>query len=215
MIRIVIDTSVACAAGERGAEGTSARPALDALIAVERGAFAVVFSRELLREWGKSDPESPSDPVATESQTGARRQGHASRYAKKWLASMISERRLHLIDEAWPEEERLLAAAATLLKDGRVEAVAKDAHVVRAAMVTDRRVVSLDRKQRACLCALRQGIPELKSLYWVLADEAIALPWLRGGADPAPALTLENCCPPSPPTSATPAPGRRRSPSAP
>lgn len=167
-MRIVIDTSVAKAAGRGRPDAGPPSPAcVAAFEAIDAAGLSVAHSTELKQEWLV----------------------HARPFARKWLASMFARKRVQIVREPWPREADLLSAAADLPGDTEKE-VTKDAHLVSLAMQTDRRVVSLDARQRALLKRLVPAIPELGPLHWTDPSDARVVPWLREGAADAPSLQL-------------------------
>lgn len=155
---IVVDASVAKAAG-RG-EGNPPAPAcIAALEAIYAAGLHVAMSAELNSEW----------------------QRHQKEYASKWLVRMIGRKRFHACNAQWGGVVSLLSEAEDLPGNASRE-VAKDAHVVGLAMVTDRRVLSLDTRQRALLARLLARLPELCDLYWISPTESGTEDWLCAGA---------------------------------
>lgn len=169
-MRVVVDASVAKAAGVgRPDAGPPAPQAIHALDALREGGGIVVFGPKLKAEWER----------------------HARSYALKWLGNMRATRRFAAEpDDAWPQETALLDAAADLPAEQPAE-VAKDAHLVSLAMTTDRRVLSLDDRQRALLLALLPRVPSLGALYWVSPRQPEVHLWLRAGTPEEPALQLQ------------------------
>lgn len=167
-MRIVVDTSVAKAAGTGHPDAGPPSPACVAVLnAITEGGHGVVFNEILWREW----------------------QRHARPHAMKWLATMRGRRRFSSLSELWPGEPALLSAAADLPGNQPAE-IAKDAHQVGLAMLTDRRVVSLDTTQRALLRKLLPQVPELGPLHWASPAEAPTVTWLAAGAPDEPRLQL-------------------------
>jgi hypothetical protein len=72
-------------------------------------------------------------------------------------------------------------------------AVAKDMHLIEAALSTDSLVASADREVRGLLCAVCQaGVGELASVVWVdpTIPEEEVLEWLKDGAKSEPKRKL-------------------------
>lgn len=168
-MRIVVDASVARAAGtgrpDAGPPSPACVAALDAMS--QRQDLRVATSARVKEEWDK----------------------HARPYAVRWLSTMFSRKRVVVVQEMWPGEVALIDAANELPGKAH-EDVAKDTHMVGLAMLTDRRVVSLDTRQRELLGRLLHAHPGLAGLHWASPSASDTLPWLNSGAPDAPALCL-------------------------
>lgn len=162
---IVVDTSVARAAGKGRPSANSPAPECVAVLAMmlERATcqkdVGVAMSRAMKNEWSKNVGE----------------------YAVKWLYTMMSRKCVVIENSEWEGCDGLVVAAAVLPGAGQRE-VQKDAHVVGLAMLTGCRVVSLDDKQRRLLLALCSSVVALKRLHWVSPKDADARDWVRDGA---------------------------------
>ncbi|MCB9669057.1 MAG: hypothetical protein H6734_06265 [Alphaproteobacteria bacterium] len=167
-MRIVVDASVARAAGVgRPDAGHPGPAAVAALEAVRDGGHQVVMSAAVREEWLR----------------------HQRPFAVRWLHQMVGTKRVTSVATEWPGVVDVLDAASVLPGAQPVE-IAKDTHLVGLAMVTDRRVVSLDVRQRTLLRDLVPEVPSLAGLYWVSPTEETTGPWLLRGAPEEPALTL-------------------------
>ena len=167
-MRMVVDASVARSAGlGRPDAGPPSPQAVAALDAVRDGGHQVVSSPALEQEWDR----------------------HARDYALRWLGNMVARKRYVYIRDTWAEEAALLERAADLAPSKR-EAVAKDVHLVGLAMLTDRRVLSLDDQQARLLQDLPDLPRQVHALHWVSPRDPRAVPWLLEGAHDAPTLCL-------------------------
>lgn len=167
-MRIVVDASVAKAAGTgRPGAGPPSPECVAALEAISQAGLRVVFNAELNREWQK----------------------HQRPFSTTWLKTMISRKRMEVVRENWPGEGELLGAAAQL-PGQQPEAVAKDIHLIGLAMLTDRRVVSLDDAQSRLLRVVLPSIPTIGTVHWASPKANQTVPWLRAGAPEEPALQL-------------------------
>lgn len=168
-MRIVVDASVAKAAGagrpDAGPPSPACVRALDAI--AKHPSLRVATSWALKQEWDR----------------------HGRAYASKWLATQLSRKRVHIERTTWEGEVGLIDAAQDLPGRGG-EAVAKDAHLVGLAMLTDRRVLSLDDQQRGLLEALAPRLPALTTLHWASPKAPETLPWLDSGAPEDPAIQI-------------------------
>ena len=96
---------------------------------------------------------------------------------------MFSRRKAILAGDIRDEglREKLQQSAA---RDSDWRAIEKDAHLVEAALVHDRIVLSRDDRMRELLKQAASKVQELESIHWgnpVIEDERI-LAWLKGGA---------------------------------
>jgi hypothetical protein len=98
---------------------------------------------------------------------------HQSLFAARWLADMQSRGKVE--DIAYVRNDELRAEAP-----GTVSAQ-KDLHLVEAALVTDRIVISLDDRARTEL-----SVPAAAEVMWVhpVDEGGHVIYWLRSGAAP-------------------------------
>lgn len=98
---------------------------------------------------------------------------HQSLFALRWRAEMRS--RAKIVDIADVENPEVRSQVRM------TKAVAKDLHLVEAALATDKIVVSLDDRAAADLC-----VEATKDIVWVNAvvEGGHAIYWLRAGANP-------------------------------
>ncbi|AUX47022.1 hypothetical protein SOCE26_085330 [Sorangium cellulosum] len=163
--RLVIDASVARAAGGEGAAAPLPKQCRDFLKTMLAVRHHVVLTPAVSAEWKK----------------------HASGFAMQWRTAMVARKLSLYIDV--PEDVELrdaLDSTSETERDRR--AMLKDAHLVEAAQATDRTVVSLDERVRALFAAASERVRALKSVVWANPGrEAEACPkWLEDGAPPHP-----------------------------
>jgi len=81
-------------------------------------------------------------------------------------------------------DEKLRTRVASAVSDNRKQAAEKDAHLIEAALATDRLIASQDERARGIFREASRGVRELKPIVWVNptlpADDPIG--WLRNGA---------------------------------
>lgn len=159
--RLVIDADVARAAGER--DVPRSRRCRRFLLRALEICHRMALSPELAAEWRK----------------------HASGFTRSWLAQM--RRKGKVVDVADPTRHELrarVAGAAASARDEQI--VAKDFHLVEAALATDRLVVSMDETVRQRLASMATKFAELKPVVWVNpeTDDSSAVEWLEAGARP-------------------------------
>jgi ABC-type iron transport system FetAB ATPase subunit len=64
-------------------------------------------------------------------------------------------------------------------------AMLKDSHLIEAALVTDRTVISLDETARELFTLMAQSVGEIKNVVWVNPDkDEQPINWLEEGAKP-------------------------------
>ena len=165
--RLVIDASIAFAAGQLFAESPVSAACRDFLVAVQEICHRVVVGKELDDEWRE----------------------HASPFATLWLVQMyqrgknkyVDLRRRELADAQFREN-----VEGTQADEGAREAVMKDVHLIEAACATDRIVISCDDRARNHFRRIVGLIGELRRIVWVnpTREAEDALRWLQQGAKP-------------------------------
>jgi hypothetical protein len=159
--RIVVDASVARAAGGEDAVqplSTQCRDFLKTMLVV---CHRVVLTRAVREEWKK----------------------HESGFARQWRTAMMARKKLLLGN---PGEDAALRAAiegASVTPRGR-DAMLKGAHLIEAAQTADGTVVSLDDTVRGLFGAAAARVHALRTVVWVnpgREDEG-GKAWLEEGA---------------------------------
>ena len=106
---------------------------------------------------------------------------HQSTYSRKWRMSMYARKRFFRSDVGRDESlrRRIASLAAT-----QQNAAAKDAHLVEAAIATDRLVSSRDDHARSLFREVSVSVQELKPIIWVNPTRCAESPirWLLDGA---------------------------------
>jgi hypothetical protein len=128
---------------------------------MEQVGHRVVFSPEISAEWRR----------------------HERAFARGWRTRMIASGRVEFIKDVRSDELRERLAAAAPSSPAR-RAIAKDAHLVEAAVATDRIIVSLDEEVRGHLCGVCPQVSEVREILWANpAREEEGVPsWLERGA---------------------------------
>lgn len=159
--RLVVDASIARAAGGEDAVHPLPKRCRDFLRAMLSTGHRAVLTPAVSAEWKK----------------------HESLFARQWRVAMLARKRLELIEA---REDRALREAvdeAAATERGR-RAMAKDLHLVEAARETDRTVASLDDTVRALFAAASAEVRSLRGIVWVNPShegEACEA-WLAAGA---------------------------------
>ena len=161
--RLVIDASVARAAGGEDAVFPRSKHCRDFLKATLVICHRVVLTPEIGEEWKQ----------------------HRSNFARRWLGSMMARKKVHLLGNVVNDElrGRVERAAAHAGNDER-EAMRKDFLLIEAAIATDRIVISLDDTAKGLFAVAARSVGELKNIAWVNPGQAEEQPilWLENGA---------------------------------
>jgi hypothetical protein len=108
---------------------------------------------------------------------------HQSRFARAWRLSMVARKKLKFLEgDARRSLEKRFPRAVS---DPFILAIMeKDRRLVEAALLSDRRVASLDRSVQTHFHNYRVNRPELRSICWVNpgTSDNDACEWLRSGA---------------------------------
>lgn len=164
MKRVVVDACVTVAAGAGVGEREPAPESVAVLDAIrdrgrQFGDVRLAMNRELEAEWTAGEGE----------------------YAQIWLADMMSRRLVDQVEGGWDDEGELLRCAS----NNHRKPILHDIHLVRLAMTTDQRLVTLENKLPKYLRAtvLRSGRPaSLRSLHVVSPVRPTSVGWIDAGA---------------------------------
>ena len=170
--RLVVDTSVACAASDR--EVTDSDVEAEDLVSIKCTEFFetfrdecphhVMMTPELSDEWDE----------------------HQSKFAATWLASMIARKRFCY--DPFPENQVLCnKIEQTATNEKEVKEMWEDFHLLEAALKADQTIISLDRSIRDIFARAAQGVGEIRDIVWVnpeRTEEEEPIEWLKNGAPP-------------------------------
>ncbi|WP_437743053.1 hypothetical protein WMF39_47370 [Sorangium sp. So ce1504] len=161
--RLVIDASVARAAGGAGATYPLSKQCRDALKTVLDVCHRAVMPSAIREEWNK----------------------HQSVFATQWRVAMVARKKLLLEDVPADPSLRREIETAPATEPGR-EAMLKDVHLVEAAQAADRTILSLDDTARGLFAGASRRVRALRTIVWVNpgAEGDRALAWLEAGAPP-------------------------------
>jgi hypothetical protein len=156
---LVIDASIAMAAGEISMHPTS-RNCREFLQAVLDICHRMVLTKPIQDEWNR----------------------HQSSFARKWRASMMARKKIVLADvsaDVCLQNE----IARFVFNESTAAIIEKDRHLIEAALVTDKRVASLDDRVRRRLHETGQRLPHVASICWVNPNTPgeQAIGWLEAG----------------------------------
>jgi hypothetical protein len=159
--RLVIDASVARAAGGEEATFPTSKYCRDLLTVTLTTCHRVVMTQAIREEWNE----------------------HQSNFARRWRVSMEARKKVHREEDPARDELREKVKEAVAADKDR-DAILKDIHLVEAALRTDLIVISLDDRVRGLLSGVSRTVGELRRLLWanpaIGAEDAIA--WLGKGA---------------------------------
>ncbi len=158
---LVIDCSIAQAAGPEDAVHPTAKHCRDFLLAVRRICHRIGMSPAVAQEWKR----------------------HRSGFARQWLVSMHARKKVVPIDA--DDDSRLrdaLTIAAT--SDKSRAAMLKDAHLLEAAVESDNRIAALDDAVLGLFAKASRQLKSIRKVCWVNPDRDFdgVLEWLEAGA---------------------------------
>lgn len=162
--RLVIDASVAHAAGNTSAVHHTSISCRDFLRNVLDICHRLVMTDEILKEWKR----------------------HMSSNSRRWLKSMYAHKKvIKRLDK--PDAKLRNAISSSNEKD-------KDARLIEAAWETDKRIASLDEKARKLFSDLSGSDKRLRKVLWInpAKPEDKSLEWLADGAKLEKSLLLGN-----------------------
>jgi hypothetical protein len=170
---IVVDTSVAGAAGSIDSSSPTSVNCCDSLTAMREYGHRLVMSEPIQAKWMR----------------------HASYFALKWWTNMEHRRQVLTLNN--PIHADLRAALAVVLSAEASQKIADDIPLLEAALASDRRILSLNEKDRNHFRHAAQsanpGIVALRDILWVNPDSTLredAPAWLRAGAPDEPQRRL-------------------------
>src|SRR4030066_472694 len=159
--RLVIDASVARAAGGEDATLPMSKYCRDFLQATLTICHSAVMTSEIENEWKK----------------------HQSKFASRWRRSMEGRKKIFRSDNTGNNELRSKLVSIHVSKADK-KVMLKDMHLIEAALITDKIVVSLDEKVRELFDANTVKLGELKNAVWINPCKTDEKPiaWLEAGA---------------------------------
>ncbi len=158
---IVVDCGVAYAAGPEEATHPTSRHCRDFLLAMRSTAHRLGWTPAIAEEWHR----------------------HRSGFARKWLVSMFAHK---LVENVSPKENSSLRAALTKSNPAKnaCAAMLKDAHLLEAAINSEKRIASLDDKARTLFAVAAKAYMPIQAVCWVNPDleHDSVVEWLKTGA---------------------------------
>ncbi len=109
---------------------------------------------------------------------------HLSRYSRRWRKQMYGRRRVYQIEKEKERDNNLRKRIDRAVHKNQKAIVAKDAHLIEAAIATDRLVTSRDESVRGVFKGASDQVSDLKQIVWVnpTRDEETPVEWLQNGA---------------------------------
>jgi len=161
--RLVVNASIARAAGGDGAIFPTSRNCRDFLYEIFHLGHVIIMTAEILIEWKK----------------------HGSPYSLKWLYWMTKKNKRIILANVENNElrQRIIESAPN---EGSRNAMIKDIILIEAAMVSDNTIASLDEAARKRYKKISIEVTEIGQIIWVNPDKEEEEPiiWLREGATP-------------------------------
>ncbi len=159
--RVVIDASVASAAGGEEATFPTSKPCRDFLRAFLDTSHSVVMTSEIRDEWNR----------------------HQSGFARAWRSSMVSRRRMTTLDPTI-DENLLRRIENSSPHENPRAAMRKDFRLIAAAFAADKIIASLDEEARSLFDSATTSVAALKAIAWINPDimEEGCAAWLQSGA---------------------------------
>lgn len=169
--RLVIDVSVANTAGPpREDQPDPSRSCAAFLDAVRQSDHLLVMTQDIEREWDASDAD----------------------YATRWRSAMVSIGKVHF-SRAVADSELRAKIKGSVRGASEQQGMLKDAHLIEAAVDTDRRVVSCDDTVRRLYRRVAQRVDDLREIVWVNPTKTVdekPRDWLQDGAPAQPQRML-------------------------
>ena len=159
---LVIDASIANAAGGLGKEDQGSTMCTNFLESVSNHDYYMVITRAISEEWN----------------------AHCTYYSYKWRNKMVGRKRVKTLGKADnPELERHFQSCF-FKKETQRKALDKDMLLLEAALASDKRIASLDEKARTPARTLAASCPFVRDILWINPSkpEEAPLQWLAAGA---------------------------------
>ncbi|NTW81264.1 MAG: hypothetical protein HGB32_14135, partial [Geobacteraceae bacterium] len=158
---IVVDTSIAKAAGGENAVHPMAKQCRDFLRNILTICHKVVLTDEIDVEW----------------------KNHQSNFTRTWRLAMISRKKL-IIKKACQIPKLQEAICKSSKRECDLQAMKKDLLLINAAHEHDKIIASLDNTVKKLFCDAAVTSGNLKTIVWVnpCEDHDVVISWLKAGA---------------------------------
>jgi len=165
--RLVIDKDVFCAAGYKEDPENPSYRCRSVLDAIFRICHRIVLTKDIYREYLKDIRDHPAT------------------YGFEWLSNMRSKDKIYPVEQETISLLSLREEVLNLeLSSTDEEEILDDIHLLEAALVTDKRIVSMDGVLRTCLLKTIKDIKAIGSIAWVDPHNEFddCIDWLEAGA---------------------------------
>lgn len=168
---LVIDASIARAAGPEDATAPTSKQCRDLLVAVLESIHRLTMTPEIQQEWNK----------------------HQGRFAIGWRVAMDRKNKIQEIPSPGNADLRDKVTSLIGQKIGKTRVtqeicsiMLKDCVLLEAALQSGKSILSLDEKVRFHFSVATENIGEIREIVWVNPDKAEenAIAWLEAGANP-------------------------------
>ena len=158
---IVVDCGVAHAAGPEEATHSTSRHCRDFLLTMRRTAHRLAWTPAIAEEWHR----------------------HRSGFARKWLVSMFAHKLVENVPAEVNSSLRTALTKSNPAKNARA-AMLKDAHLLEAAITSEKRIASLDDTVRTLFAVASKSFKPIQGICWVNPDTEhdSVVEWLATGA---------------------------------
>ena len=163
---LVVDTCVVRSSGDGSARARSCRNFLQA---IKDHGHCLVLTKPIDEEWRR----------------------HMSKYARKWLISMYSSRRvIRCVPQVRQDFRAGIKKQCTCPWENA--AAEKDTKLIEAAREADQRIASVDARAREFFARVSIVIEEIRHIIWVNPEvqSQELVDWLKSGAHTKPELAL-------------------------
>lgn len=161
--RLVIDASVARAAGGTEKLHPDSKLCREFLLEVLKLCHSMIFTPEIAVEWDK----------------------HQSRYVSTWRANMARRGKIiHRKTDDVLNEDLRQAIQETVTDEAILKIIMKDIRLIEASLVADSTIASCDNRVRRHLMNVAQMMDALERIVWVnpTIEDDDCMTWLRQGA---------------------------------
>ena len=162
---LVIDASVVGAATDK--DLPTPKQCRDFLIAVYEICHHAVATTEIFDEWNR----------------------HQTPFSRNWRVHMTGKKKVSVVEPPDISARAAKAVQGTNRDEDR-DALMKDVPLVRAALASDKIVVSRDNEARRLFAEASRSVGEFRDIVWVNPEDEGSISWLRNGAPPEKTRTL-------------------------
>jgi hypothetical protein len=161
--RLVVDVDLLVQCGKREkAPDPRMKSCRRFLVAVRDICHHVAFNESLFSEWKR----------------------HKTSWASKWLTQMMARRKFEKLEDN-PDSEISAAIIRVVTDRNTIAKMQKDQHLLEIALATDKRIISLNDKERFHFSKCCDEIKNINTLIWVnpTCNPQEVIAWLENGAE--------------------------------